>query len=572
MFVRIKRSGQYEYLQVVHNERLDGRVQQRVIATLGRLDLLRKTGQLDALLASCARFAEQTAVLSAHRQGRVSAAAKVRIGPPLVFQRLWEQLGLPQVLRRLLAERKFGFDVERAIFLTVLHRLFAPGSDRAAEVWRDRYALPGTEGLQLHHLYRAMAWLGEPLPEDQQADATPFAPRCVKDLIEEALFAQTRDLFTSLELVFFDTTSICFEGEGGQSIGQYGHSKDHRGDCKQIVVAVVLDGRGRPICCELWPGNTTDVKTLIPIVDRLKRRFHITSICIVADRGMISAWTINELQAAHRDTRYILGARLRAVKEIYEQVLSRPGRYHEVYGPKQTSKDPSPLKVKEVRVEQRRYVVCHNVDQAKKDAADREAILAGLRDRLRQGAVALVGNKGYRKFLRTRTGGGFEIDEAKVAWETRFDGKWVLQTDTELPATDCALRYKDLWMVEQSFRSVKSVLETRPIYHKCDETIRGHVFCSFLALMLLKELLGRIERRGWEVEWEQLRDDLDSLEEITIHTAGRSFVVRSATEGVAGKAIQAAGVALGPAVRLLDDGPPLPPGEEHARSANDTPC
>jgi len=572
MFVRIKRSGQYEYLQIVHNERLDGRVQQRVIATLGRLDVLRSTGQLDALLASCARFAQQTAVLSAHRQGRVAAAAKVRIGPPLVFQRLWEQLGLPQVLRRLLAGRKFGFDVERAIFLTVLHRLFAPGSDRAAEVWRDRYALPGSEGLQLHHLYRAMAWLGEPLPEDQQAYATPFAPRCVKDLIEEALFAQTRDLFTSLELVFFDTTSIYFEGEGGESIGRYGHSKDHRGDLRQMVVAVVLDGRGRPICCELWPGNTTDVKTLLPVVDRLKQRFHITSICIVADRGMISAGTIAALQAAHRDTRYLLGARLRAVKEIYEEVLSRPGRYHEVYGPKQTSKDPSPLKVKEVRVHERRYVVCHNEDQAKKDAADREAILAGLRDRLRQGAVALVGNKGYRKFLRTRAGGGFEIDEAKVAWEARFDGKWVLQTDTELPPTECALRYKDLWMVEQSFRSVKSVLETRPIYHKCDETIRGHVFCSFLALGLLKELLGRIERRGWDVEWERLRDDLDCLEEITIHTAGRSFVVRSAMEGVAGKAIQVAGVALGPAVRLLDDEPPRPPVEENARSANDTPC
>jgi hypothetical protein len=308
--------------------------------------VLRESGQLDALLASCARFAEHSAVLSAQRQGRVSAAGKVRIGPPLVFQRLWEELGLPKVLGRLLAERKFGFDVERAIFLTVLHRLFAPGSDRAAEVWRERYAIAGAEGLQLHHLYRAMAWLGEPLPEGHQAYATPFAPRCVKDLIEEALFAQTRDLFTSLELVFFDTTSIYFEGEGGQSIGQYGHSKDHRGDCKQIVVAVVLDGRGRPICCGLWPGNTTDVKTLLPVIDRLKQRFHITSICIVADRGMISARTIDELQAAHRDTRYILGARLRAVKEIYGQVLSRPGRYREVYGPRQTSKDPSPLKVK----------------------------------------------------------------------------------------------------------------------------------------------------------------------------------------------------------------------------------
>jgi len=572
MFVRVKRSGQYQYLQVVHNERIDGRVQQRVIATLGRLDVLRKTGQLDALLASCARFAEHSAVLSAQRQGQVAAAAKLRIGPPLVFERLWEQLGVPQVLRRLLAERHFGFNVERAIFLTVLHRLFAPGSDRAAEVWRERYAMPGTEELQLHHLYRAMAWLGEPLPDNQQAHATPFAPRCVKDLVEEALFTQTRDLFTALELVFFDTTSIYFEGEGGESIGRHGHSKDHRGDLKQMVVGVVLDGGGRPICCELWPGNTTDVKTLLPVVDRLKQRFHIASICIAADRGMIAAKTIAELQAAHRNTRYILGARLRAVKEIYQEVLSRPGRYHQVYGPRQTSKDPSPLRVKEVRVEDRRYVVCHNEDQATKDAADREAILAGLRDRLRQGAVALVGNKGYRKFLRTRAGGGFEIDEAKVAWEARFDGKWVLQTDTDLPPTDCALRYKDLWMVEQSFRSVKSVLETRPIYHKCDETIRGHVFCSFLALMLLKELLGRIDRRGWDVEWERLREDLDALEEMTIHTAGRSFVVRSATEGAAGKAIQAAGVALGPAVRLLDDGPSPPSLGENARSANDAPC
>ena len=572
MFVRIKNSGAYQYLQVVHNERIDGRVQQRVIATLGRLDVLRRTGQLDALLASCARFAEHTAVLTAHREGRVCPAAQVRIGPALVFGRLWEELGLPKLLKRLLAGRKFGFDVERAVFLTVLHRLFDPGSDRAAEVWQQQYAIPGVAGLELHHLYRAMAWLGEALPEDQQACATPFAPRCVKDLIEEALFGQTRDLFSSLELVFFDTTSIYFEGQGGETIGQYGHSKDHRGDLKQMVVGVVLDGRGRPICCELWPGNTTDVTTLIPVIDRLKRRFHIESICVVADRGMISRDTIEKLQAVHRNTRYILGARLRAVKEIYEEVLSRAGRYHEVYGPKQQSKDPAPLKVKEVWVEDRRYIVCHKEDQAKKDAADREAMVASLQDRLHRGAVSLVGNKGYRKFLRTRAGGGLEIDEAKVARESRFDGKWVLQTDTDLAAADCALRYKDLWMVEQSFRNVKSILQTRPIWHKCDETIRGHVFCSFLALILLKELLSRLEERGWEVEWARLRDDLDALEEMTVHTRGRSFVLRSPTRGDAGKTLQAAGVALGPMVRLEDAGPPSePPRREGRRSAKAAP-
>jgi transposase len=552
MFVRMKKSGDYQYLQIVHNERVNGRVKQHVIATLGRLDVLQKTGQIDALLASCARFAEHSAVLTAHRQGRISPAEKVRIGPVLVFERLWQQLGLPKILKQLLQGRKFEFDVERAVFLTVLHRLFAPGSDRAAEVWRQKYAIRGVEKLSLHHLYRAMAYLGEPLPDDQQAGATPFTPRLIKDLIEEALFQQTRDLFSELDLVFFDTTSIYFEGEGGETIGQYGHSKDHRPDCKQMVVGVILDGQGRPVCCELWPGNTADVTTLIPIVDRLKRRFHIQSICVVADRGMISRDTIERLQAANRNVRYILGARLRSVKEIYAEVLSRGGRYHEVHGAKKNSKDPAPLKVKQVWLEDRRYIVCHNEDQAKKDRIDREAIVAALRDQLRRGAKSLVGNKGYRKFLKTRSGGAFDIDEAKIESEARFDGKWVLQTDSDLTASECALKYKELWMVEQLFRSMKSIIETRPIYHKCDETIRGHVFCSFLALVLLKELQARLAGRGWQVEWQRLRDDLDALEEITIRSRGRMFVIRSETQGDAGKAIQAAGVALGSIVRLED--------------------
>ncbi len=550
MFVRRKKSGAYEYLQIVHNERIEGRVKQRVIATLGRLDLLQKTGQIDALLASCARFAEHTAVLTAHRQGRILPAEKIRIGPVLVFERLWQELGLPKIFQRLLAERRFEFDVERAVFLTVLHRLFASGSDRAAEVWRERYAIQGVESLQLHHLYRAMAWLGEPLAEDQQAAATRFTPRTTKDWIEEALFEQTRDLFSGLDLVFFDTTSIYFEGEGGETIGQYGHSKDHRPDRKQMVVGVILDGEGRPVCCELWPGNTTDVATLIPIVDRLKQRFHIQSVCVVADRGMISRDTIRQLQASDRDVRYLLGARLRSVKEVYDQVLRRGGRYQEVHGAKKKSKDPAPLKVKEVWVEDRRYIVCHNEDQAKKDRADRQAIVAALRDQLQRGAKSLVGNKGYRKFLKTRSGGGFDVDEAKIESEARFDGKWVLQTDTDLLPAECALKYKGLWIVERLFRSIKSILDTRPIYHQCDETIRGHVFCSFLALMLLKELQARLAARGRQVEWQRLRDDLDALEEITVRTRGNTFVIRSDLQGDAGKAIQAAGIALGPVVRL----------------------
>jgi transposase len=553
MFMRVKKSGKYEYLQVVRNERVEGRVRQQVIATLGRHDLLKASGQLDALVASSARFLEHSVVISAVRKGHVEAAATKRIGPALVFERLWRELGLPQLLQRLLQQRKFGFDVERAIFLTVLHRLFAPGSDRAAEQWRQRYVIDGVDELDLHHLYRAMAWLGETLDEQNQLDAT-LAPRCVKDRIEEALFEKNRDLFSGLELVFFDTTSIYFEGDGGQTLGMRGKSKDHRPDLKQMVVGMVLDATGRPICCELWPGNVSDAKTLIPIVDRLKHRFHIASICVVADRGMISKKTIEQLQAKDRRVRFILGARLRAVKEIRQTVLADTGAYHRVRGPRQKTKDPAPLQVKEVRVDDRRYIVCHNEEQATADRKAREAIVASLRDKVKTDAKALVGNKGYRKYLKVTSEQAFVVDDAKIDSEARFDGKWVLQTDTELTPEEVALKYKDLILVETLFRSLKSIFDTRPIYHKRDETIRGHVFCSFLAAVLLKELFARFESRGWKTEWNRLRQDLDALEDVTVATAGKSFVVRSQTTGDAGKAIQAAGVALGPVVRIKDSG------------------
>ena len=148
----------------------------------------------------------------------------------------------------------------------------------------------------------------------------------------------------------------------------------------------------------------------------------------------------------------------------------------------------------------------------------------------------------------------FEIDEEKVRREARYDGIWVLQTDAEMTAAEGALKYKELWMVEAVFRSFKSVLETRPIYLKCDETIRGHVFCSFLALVLLKELLGRMENRGWHVEWDRLKADLDALEDVTVRNAGRTFVIRSRTRGDAGKALQAALVsAAAPTLHVRSD-------------------
>lgn len=557
MFVRTKTSGGYQYLQIVQNQRIDGRVRQQIVATLGRLDVLQAKGQLDGLVSSCARFSQNVSVLDAYQRQALPAARAVKIGPPLVFGRLWHELGLPVILEELLAGRRYEFAVERAIFVTVLHRLMVSGSDRAAEQWYRDYAIEGGEGLQLHHLYRAMAWLGEELAAEQQAGATGFVRRCVKDRIEESLFARRQTLFSGLDLVFFDTTSVYFEGQGGQTMGRYGHSKDHRPDLKQMVVGVVIDGTGRPICCELWPGNTTDVKTLVPIVDRLRERFHIQRICIVADRGMISKQTLAELGQPTRGVHFILGARMHLVKEVRQVVATDQGSYEPVHGPKTHSKDPSPLEVKEVKVGAHRYVVCRNADQAKKDREDRQAIVAHLREQLKQGDKSLVGNQGYRKYLKTTDASRrFAIDEDKITAQEPYDGLWVLQTDLDLPAREVALRYKELWRVEQIFRTIKSILENRPIYHKVDATIRGHVFCSFLALVLLKELQARLEQRGWNCEWDRLQTDLDALQEVTVQAVGQPFVIRTQTRGAAGQALQAAGVALGPVVRALAEKTP----------------
>jgi len=552
MFFRQKKSGDRVYLQIVENRWEQGRSKQRVIATLGRLDRLTESGQLDALLHSGAKFSESVLVLAAHREGEAPVVSTRRIGPALVFARLWEELQIPQVIRRLLAGRRLTLPIERILFLTVLHRLFASGSDRSClRVWKQDHEIPGSETIALHQIYRAMAWLGESLPKDQQAGATPFSPRCTKDAFEEAMFDRRRDLFSELELVFFDTTSIYFEGEGGTDLGQYGHSKDHRPDRKQMVVGAVLDGEGRPLCCELWPGNVTDVKTLIPIVDRLRTRFQICSICIVADRGMISKETIAELQADERQVHYILGARLRNVKEIYETVLSRGGRYRGVHEARQKNTDPSPLKVKEVRVDDRRYVVCLNDEQVKKDRADREAIVSALREQVKQNAKSMVGNKGYRKYLKD-DGKKFTIDEAKVKHDSRFDGKWVLQTDLDdTSAEDVALKYKQLWMVEEMFRTAKTLLETRPIYHHHDETIRGHVFCSFLALVLRKELHDRLALAGDTFEWAEILRDLEALQYVEVEHQGKRFLLRSEAQGSCSAVFRAAGVAIPPTIQRI---------------------
>jgi hypothetical protein len=566
MFFRLKPSGPRTYLQIVENRRADGAHRQHVLATLGRADDLAASGGLAALLASGARLCDQVMLLSALTKDAEGLRLSTRrIGGPLLSGRLWEETGCQGVIEDLLAGRGFAFEVERAIFASVPHRLFVSGSDRACERWLEDYIVVGTDGLALHHLYRAMAWLGEELDaaDGGQAHATPFAPRCVKDQIEEALFARRRDLFSELSVVFMDTTSLRFEAAGGESLGQRGHSKDHRPDLMQLILCVVIDAAGRPICTEMMPGNTADVRVLLPVVDRLRGRFAIGRVCIVADRGMISAATLAGLE--QRGLEYILGARERTDRLVRAVVLADERAFTPLLVERANGAETQ-LFAKEVRYEGRRYIVCRNEAEAEKDRADRQAIIAGLEQQLQRGDKALIGfgacsEPAYRRYLRRvgtsgtkgskgKPGPAFEIDAGKLAGEARYDGIFVLRTNAaRVSPLQAMMRYRELLAVETLFRKTKCVLRTRPIYHSSDAAIRGHVFCSFLALVLQKELFERCRAAGFTPEWGDVLRDLDRLQQVALAKDGQQITLRTPATGTVGPLFKAAGIALPPNIR-----------------------
>jgi transposase len=297
----------------------------------------------------------------------------------------------------------------------------------------------------------------------------------------------------------------------------------------------------------MWPGNTADVGVLVPVIDRLRARFGIGRVCVVADRGMISAATIAALE--ERGLEYVLGARERTDALVRSVVLADRKPFTplcvERAGGGQTQ-----LFAKEVRVEGRRYIVCRNEAEAAKDAADRQAIVAGLEQQLRRGDKALIGNSAYRRYLRAASDQrAFEIDLGKLADEARYDGVFVLRTNARLTPLQAVLRYRDLMQVEQLFRTAKALMRTRPIYHASDAAIRGHVFCSFLALVLRKELDERCRAVGFRPEWADVLRDLDRLQEVEICKDRQQITLRTPATGVIGPLFKAARIALPQNVR-----------------------
>lgn len=530
MFVRLqvarnKDGSSRYYINLLRSKRVNGKTRQEFVCTLGRLDVLQAEGGLDRLIEGLSRYSERQWV---QMEALVGGWEKV-YGPVLVFHRLWELLGLAKQMTRLRQGTEVQFPIDEAAFAMVLHRLLDPGSKRATYQWmKDKVYRPEFGALELHHLYRTLDHLVRG-----------------KEEIEETLFARNRDLFSlEVDLVLFDTTLVHFEGQGPEGMATRARPGNYP-DCVKVLLGLVMTSDGFPVAHHVFPGNTADITAFRAALNDLRQRFCIRRVVIVADRGVVSEEIMEELEKEREGEPkidYILGMRLRKNKEVGKEVLSRAGRYHKV---------SDNLEVKEVWLGKRRYIVCHNGEEEARDQKRREEIIERMREDLkRKGPQAFVMPRGLKRFVELR-GGELLLKENIIREEARYDGKWVLRTNTALPTDEVALAYKSLWRIEQAFRELKSGLEIRPVFLRNEDHVRGHIVVCFLSLVMEAALQRLLKEQGAEGSYRSVLSDLEGIRVVQLKANGKSWLVRTELPGAAYKAFKAVGLRPPTHVQLL---------------------
>jgi len=531
------------YLQLAHNERSaeTGNPVAKVIHNFGRAEHVDRDA-LARLVSSISRFLTPEQAAAAAHGAEVEILDSRPLGGAWTLDQLWDRLGIGAAIRRVATSRRLdGEEVERIVFALVAQRALKPGSKLAATKWvAKRVAINGLTVFTDDQAYRAMDFLLEALPE-----------------IASEIFGSVAHLLNlDLDIIFVDTTSTYWEVDGADELADlqdnvdddgvsrpvengaraFGHSKDHRTDLPQVVIAMAVTCDGVPVRCWTFPGNTADTSIIRTVKDDLAG-WNLHRMVWVADRGFASA--ANRAYLTRGGGHYIHAEKLRNTNSEAAAALARPGRYRTVAGN---------LRVKEVAVgpggngdgddgaRAQRFVVCHNPDQADRDATVRSQLVAHL-EQLMAGSDAwterrrdefvgsLKGKPGLRRYLRRTNGGLLRVDAAAIKRESHLDGKWLLRTsDSTLTADDLAAAYKTLLQVERGWRDMKGALGLRPVFHHREDRIRAHVQLCWLALLLI-----RVVENATNDTWRNVRHELDRMHLITLATADGQVAQRSAT-------------------------------------------
>jgi transposase len=425
----------------------------------------------------------------------VAEVARRVEGPHEVLGHLFDYLHFDQIL----GER--GSAMLRDL---VIARVMAPDSKRAsAAELDDHYG----RSYPLDRLYRMLDSLHERLDR-------------LKRIVLEATASLTGGV---AQLMLFDVTTLYFESVEADTLRAFGYSKDQKYHCTQVVLALATDGDGLPIGYELFPGNTAEVKTLLSCMKRWQESLKVGEVSFVADRALCSRANLAALEAA--PWRYVVAMPLRRSLKAAEQArvlqtaLAAPC---EVEG--------ELIWVREFDWLGRRLVVSYSSKRAHKDRADRQALLDRLAAKLgpsekldkktgeiraaKPNAHKLITNSGYLRYVeQADTGGAFVLDEDKIAGDAAWDGLHAIVTnDRTSSAGELLASYRRLWVIEESFRTLKHGLAVRPIYHFKPERIAAHIGLCYLAFALTRHAQQRIKLAQQAMSVQRIRTVLHGVQ------------------------------------------------------------
>jgi len=491
------------YVQLAHNERdpNKGFAVAKVLYNFGRVEEL-DVEQLKRLVASISRFLSP--------EDALAAKAAINLGVPEVkftscrsfggiylLAALWQQLHLDKILEKDLQQSKIQVPISKAVFAMVANRCLAPSSKLAITEWiKHDVHIPDLEKVDIQVLYRAMDYL---LERQEQLE-------------KEIFWSISTLLNLEVDLLFFDTTSTYFETESPTELKKRGYSKDKRADLPQVVIGLAVNRDGIPVKHWVFPGNTADMNTIEKVKKDLVG-WQLGRCIFVHDAGMTSEDNLQYLQRA--GGHYIVGRKLKNGEPAAELALARKGPYTEIR---------EHLSAREVSLggdgeKRKRLVLVRNTEEEKKQLLVRQQIVATIEKKLEQinrhkgqahtkATCALKSHAVYGKYVKELQDGRLKVDKGKVADESRYDGKFLIETsDDTLSLQDIVLGYKQLNDVEQAFRTLKTTLQLRPNYHSKDERIRCHIFLCFLALVL-----ARIVEHKTGASWRSVRQEMGRMQ------------------------------------------------------------
>jgi transposase len=523
MFIRVNRNARgTEYLQIVRSYRDNGKVKQQILFTLGRLDLLQASGEIDGLVKALARFAVKQQLIDLSKD--ISVSQVYHLGAAHVVSRMLERLGLKQMLERLAAEHpRMKLPWVAIITGMVLSRFIKPCSKRRLnlEQWDKIY--PGileTDAPPLKSFYRAMDVLWKH-----------------RDDVEATLFDRggQRDLFNQeLDVVFYDLTTLHFESTNADpddgELRRFGYSKNHRKDLTQVILGLLVDREGVPVGYQLFPGNTYEPHSLPVILEKLKTKYHITRVVLVADRGIITKDNLAELFKARME--FILGMKLWGMTAAWQAKVMDRSHYR-------TLNKAGSLLMREMEYQGSRLIVTWSQERAERDAFVREEIVKKIREQLDKKnpePKQFVTHKGYRQFLKGLNEGTPVIDEQAIAAARERDGFFGVLTNvaaTTLRDEEVYDRYRDLWRVEDAFGEIKGPIQTRPMFHWVDPRIQSHVLLCLLAYYVEATLIRDLRKAKALFSVGQWFRALNEVYAIPVDVRGTRAWVRNEIKGIA---------------------------------------